>query len=117
MNTQRNNGLSNDKIAEKLRRLRAKRENVAKEYDRVLVRQLLDYVEKLSEKYTLYVAIGRLKNIRIRARKGNYRGRRFRGMIHSWAFARITNSLKHGLAQLGWKVDGKDARSRAVPEA
>jgi hypothetical protein len=38
-------------------------------------------------------------------------------MIHSWAFARITNSLKHGLAQMGWKVDGKDARFRAVPEA
>ncbi|MDF1540356.1 MAG: zinc ribbon domain-containing protein, partial [Candidatus Thorarchaeota archaeon] len=38
-------------------------------------------------------------------------------MIHSWAFARITNSLKHGLAQLGWIVDGKDARFRAVPEA
>ncbi len=37
-------------------------------------------------------------------------------MIHSWAFARITNSLKHGLAQLGWKVNGKDARFRAVPE-
>ena len=38
-------------------------------------------------------------------------------MIHSWAFARITDSLKHGLAKLGWKVDGKDARFRAVPEA
>jgi len=117
MYTRRNNGQSNDKIAERLRQLRSTRENVAKEYDRVLVRQLLDYVEELSKKYTLYVAIGRLKNIRIRARKGNYRGRRFRGMIHSWAFARITNSLKHGLAQQGWMVDGKDARFRAVPEA
>ncbi|NIU81050.1 transposase, partial [Candidatus Bathyarchaeota archaeon] len=37
-------------------------------------------------------------------------------MIHSWAFARITDSLKHGLAQLGWKVEGKDTRFRAVPE-
>ncbi len=116
MNTRRNNGQSYNRVAEKLRRLRAKRECVAKEYDRVLVRQILDYVEELSKKYTLYVAIGRLKNIRIRARKGNYRGRRFRGMIHSWAFARITNSLKHGLAQQGWKVDGKDARFRAVPD-
>ncbi|MDF1540670.1 MAG: zinc ribbon domain-containing protein, partial [Candidatus Thorarchaeota archaeon] len=97
--------------------MRSKRENVAKEYDRVLVRQLLDYITKLSEIYTLYVAIGRLKNIRVRARKGNYQGRRFRGMIHSWAFARITSSLRHGLAQPGWKVDGKDARFRAIPEA
>ncbi|TET07453.1 MAG: hypothetical protein E3J86_13060 [Candidatus Thorarchaeota archaeon] len=38
-------------------------------------------------------------------------------MIHSWAFARVTDSLRHRLAQLGWKVDGKDARFRAVPEA
>ncbi len=116
MYTRSNNGLSYDKIAEKLRRMRSKRENVAREYDRVLVRQLLDYISELSKKYTLYIAIGRLKNIRIRAKRGNYRGRKFRGMIHSWAFARITNSLKHGLAQQGWKVDGKDPRFRAVPE-
>jgi len=117
MYTRRNNGLSNDRVSEKLRRMRSKRENVAKEYDRVLVRQLLEYISELSKKYTLYVAIGRLKNIRMRAKRGNYRGRRFRGMIHSWAFARITDSLKHRLAQQGWKVNGKDARFRAVPEA
>jgi len=116
MHTRRNNGLPSDRVAEKLRRMRSKRENVALEYDRFLVRQLLNYIEELSKKYTLYVAIGRLKNIRIRAKRGNYSGRRFRGMIHSWAFARITESLKHGLAQLGWKVHGKDPRFRAVPE-
>jgi hypothetical protein len=97
--------------------MHSKREYVAREYDRILVHQLLAYITKLSKKYTLYVAIGRLKNIRMRARKGNYQGRRYRGMIHSWAFARITNSLKHGLTQLGWTVDGKDTRFRAVPEA
>ena len=117
MHTRRNNGLPSDRIAEKLRRRRSKRENVAREYDRFLVRQLLDYILELSKRYTLYVAIGRLKNIRMRARRGNYRGRWFRGMIHSWAFARITDSLEHGLAQRGWKVNGKGARFRAVPEA
>ena len=116
IHTRRNKGLPYDQVAKRLRRMRSKRENVAKEYDRFLVRTLLDYISELSKKYTLYVAIGRLKNIRVRAKRGNYRGRRFRGMIHSWAFARITDSLKHGLAQLGWKVKGKDARFRAVPE-
>ena len=116
MHTRRNQGLSYDRVTERLRQMRSKRENVAREYDRVLVHQLLDYISELSKKFTLYVAIGRLKNIRMRARKGNYRGRRFRGMIHSWAFARITNSLKHGLVQQGWKVSGKDPRFRAVPE-
>ncbi len=116
MYTRRNRGLSNDGVSERLRKMRSKRENVAREYDRVLVRQLLDYISELSKKYTLYVSIGRLKNIRMRAKRGNYQGRRYRGMIHSWAFARITDSLKHGLAQQGWKVNGKDARFRAVPE-
>ncbi|MDF1538397.1 MAG: transposase [Candidatus Thorarchaeota archaeon] len=117
MDTRRNNGLNHDKVSEKLRQMKSKRENVAYDYDRILIRQILDYISELSQKYTLYVAIGRLKNIRVHARKGNYQGRKFRGMIHSWAFARITSSLQHGLAQLGWKVDGKDARFRAVPEA
>ena len=117
MHTRRNNGQPYDGVVKKLRQMRSKRENVSREYDRVLVRQILDYITELSKKYTLYVAIGRLKNIRMRARRGNYKGRRFRGMIHSWAFARITNSLKHGLAQLGWKVDGRDTQFRSVPEA
>ncbi|TFH03081.1 MAG: transposase [Candidatus Thorarchaeota archaeon] len=104
-------------VLHKLKQIRHKRENVSREYDRVLLRELLDYIEELSEKYTLYVAIGRLKNIRNVARKGNFKGRWFRGMIHSWAFARITESLKHGLAQQGWSVDGKDSRFRVVPEA
>jgi transposase len=117
MHTRRNIGVAYDRIGKKLRQMRSKRENVAREYDRVLVRQLLDYISELSKKYTLYVAIGRLKNIRMRAKRGNYKGRRFRRMIHSWAFSRITDSLRHGLAQLGWKVDGKNPRFRAVPEA
>ncbi|MHA1949582.1 MAG: zinc ribbon domain-containing protein [Candidatus Thorarchaeota archaeon] len=117
MHTRKNRGISSDNMAKHLRKMRSKRENVAREYDRVLVRQLLDYISELSQRCTLYVSIGRLKNIRVRAKKGNYQGRWFRGMIHSWAFARITDSLKHGLAQLGWKVDGKDSRFRSVPEA
>ncbi|MHA1961951.1 MAG: zinc ribbon domain-containing protein [Candidatus Thorarchaeota archaeon] len=109
-------GLRYDQVISKLKRLKHKRENVAKEYDRVLVRQILDYITELSEKYTLFVAIGRLKHIRQRARRGNYQGRAFRGMIHSWAFSRITKSLGHNLAQLGWSVDGKYSRFQVVPE-
>ena len=116
MDTRRNSGQRYDNVAKKLRRLKTKRENISREHDRVLVRQLLDYIVQLSEKYTLYVAIGRLKGIRNIARRGNYKGRRFRSMINSWAFARITDSLKHQLAQLGWVVDGSKARFRAVPE-
>jgi transposase len=117
MHTRQNNRIPHDKVAEKLRKIRCKRENIAREYDRVLVRWLLDYITELSGRYTLYVAIGRLRNIRMHAKKGNHQGRLFRGMIHSWAFSRITESFKHGLAQLGWKVDESDSRFRVVPEA
>jgi transposase len=115
--TRHTNNLNTDGVLLKLRQVRHKREDVAREYDRVLVRDLLDYIESLAEKYTLYVSLGRLKNIRNVARKGNFKGREFRGMIHSWAFARISESLKHGLAQRGWSVEGKDARFCVVPEA
>ena len=116
MDSRRNTGLSYDNVALKLRKMKHKRENVSKEYDRVLLKQIREYITELSKKYTLYVAIGRLRYIRKSARKGNYKGRRFRGMIHSWSFARITGSLTHQLAQLGWSVTGKDSRFRAVPE-
>ncbi|MGY5852471.1 MAG: transposase [Candidatus Thorarchaeota archaeon] len=113
--TRINSGQSCEKLLSNLRRLRNKRERVAREYDRVLVSQLVNYILELSEKYTLYVSLGRLKNIRFTARRGNYKGRAFRGMIHSWAFARITESIRHNLAQLGWSV--KDSRFQVVSEA
>jgi len=116
MALQRIRGLSHDKAAKKLRRLRNKRKNISQEYDRVLVREMKNYIQDLSKKYTLYVAIGRLKNIRVRAGHGNYRGRGFRGMIHRWAFGRITRALRHQLAQLGWTVKGKHSRVQVVPE-
>jgi transposase len=106
-----------DSVLKRLKQIRHKRENVAREYDKVLVKRLLVHIEGLSTKYTLHVAIGRLKNIRNTARKGNFKGRRFRGMVHSWAFARVTDGIMHGLAQRGWSVEGKDSRFRVVPEA
>ncbi len=117
MHTRKNKGIAYDHVAKKLRAIRFKRENISREYDRVLVRQLINYITDLSQKYTLYIAIGRLKNITMRARRGTNKGIRFRAMVNSWSFARITQSLKHGLAQIGWVVDGKEPRFRVVPEA
>ena len=117
MHTRENNGLRYDSLAKKLKSIRTRRESLSREYDRVLVRQILNHIQELSKRYTLFVAIGRLSNIRKVAKRGNGRGRRFRRLIHSWAFARITESLKHQLAQLGWTVEGKTARFKAVPES
>jgi hypothetical protein len=113
----KNADTSSDGVTNRLRMMKTKRENVAREYDRVLVKQIVDYITELSKRYTLYVSLGRLKNIRHWALRGNGQGRSFRGLIHSWAFARISLSLKHRLAQLGWSVDGKTSRFQGVPES
>jgi transposase len=112
----KSNEIRYDRVLEKLRRLGHKRENVAKEHDRILVRQLLDYIAELSNKYTLYISIGKLRGIRHNAKRGNGRNRAFRKMIHKWAFARVTNSLRHCLTQLGWKVHGRNAQFQIVSE-
>ena len=112
----KNSGKRYDSISRKLKTLKSKRMNVAKEYDRVFVRQLLDYINNLNQNYNLYVTIGRLKGIRSVARKGNGKGAQYRGIIHRWSFYRITQMLKHGLEQLGWVVEGKGARFKAIPE-
>ena len=115
-NLRQNNGMKHEGVTRKLRAIRSKRGNVAKEYDRVLVRQLLDYIQELGQGFDLYIALGRVKGIRARARRGNYQGPKYRRMVHSWAFARITENLKHRLVQSGWKVEGRDTRFLAVPE-
>ncbi len=102
MDTRRKSEKPYDNVAAKLRKLRTKRENIAREYDRVLTKRLVDYISELSERYTLYVALGKLKHIRNKARRDSRKSREFRKMIHSWAFSRITNSLKYQLLQLGW---------------
>ncbi|MFW9813515.1 MAG: zinc ribbon domain-containing protein, partial [Candidatus Thorarchaeota archaeon] len=106
------NGLNSDRVTAHLRTLSGKRERVSREYDKKLVRDISDYIKEISERYNLYVSIGQLRGIRNAARKGNCKGRRYRGIIHRWAFARVREMLGHKLASLGF--DSK--KFRAVPE-
>jgi transposase len=114
--TRRDRGLRYDNVVRKLKGLRSKREDVSKEYDRLMVSRLLSYIEELGERYVVHVAIGRLKGIRNTARKGNYQGRWFRGLMHRWCFGRVTRTLKHGLEQMGWRTEGTHSRFHVVPE-
>ncbi len=108
-----NTGQSADDVTKRLREISSKRENVSFDYDGKLVKQLSEHILQLSQEYDLYVSIGKLKGIRRRARKGDGKGRRFRGMLHRWAFARITNSLQHKLSMNGFNPK----RVYAVSEA
>jgi IS605 OrfB family transposase len=105
-------GENPDRVTTQLRILSGKRNRVSREYDRKLVRDISDYIKDMTLQYDLYVSIGRLKGIRNTARRGNYKGRQFRGMIHRWAFARIRDMLKHKLTSIGF--DQK--KYIAVPE-
>jgi IS605 OrfB family transposase len=117
MMTRKNQGVSYVNIASKLKKLRTKRGDVAKEYDRAIISQLIEYIGNLSEKYSLYVGIGRLKYIRRIARKKPGVSKNLRRKIHSWAFARFTNTIMHQLSQLGWTVSGTESRFRVIPES
>lgn len=105
-------GKNPDSVTARLRSLSGKRKRVSKEMDRKLVREITDYIQEISLKYEVYAAIGHLRGIRNVARKGNFRGVAYRGMIHRWSFARIRNLLMLKLKTIGF--DSK--RFLAVPE-
>ncbi len=109
----RDSSLHSDEVTKRLRKISTKRENISFDYDLVLVKKLAEHILELSQEYDVYVSIGKLKGIRHRARKGDGKGRRFRSMLHRWAFARFTNSLQHKLSMSGFV----SKRVHAVPEA
>ena len=102
---------SSERVTAKLRELSGKQARISSELDKKLVRDISDQIKAISVEYNLYVAIGKLKGIRNNARRGNHRGKKYRRMIHRWAFARVSNMLQHKLASLGL-----DKKFRVVPE-
>ncbi len=94
--------LDSTQVTRQLREISEKRARLSREYDNKLVKDIVEHILELTEKYNLHVVIGQVKGIRSTARKGNYRGRKFRGMVHRWSFARIRDNLQHKLATLGF---------------
>ncbi len=99
-------------VTKGLRVLRSRRSNLSKEYDKKLVKDITKHIFELIQHFNLYVSIGQLRGIRNIARRGNYKGRAYRGMIHRWSFARVREMLSHKLAALGFDVK----KFLAVPE-
>jgi len=107
------NGGSPQAVVDKLSQLGHKRANVSSEYDREMIKSISEHILDMNSRYDLYVAIGRLRGIRNRARKGNFQGSAYRKMIHRWSFGRVSTSLEHKLTTLGFDA----RRFRSVPEA
>lgn len=116
MNTRLNGGKPADGVILRLRSLSRRRVNISKDHDRVLVAELTDHILELSKKYDLYVAIGKLTGIRNRATKRSGRRKGFRRAMARWSFARVSDALKHSLAQRGWRVSGRGSRLIPVRE-
>jgi transposase len=106
-------GQSASSVKKKLNTMGNKRARISNDHDRKLVKLLTSYIAGLSQHYDLYIAIGRVKGIRSIARRGNFKGSHYRGMIHRWSFYRITESLKH---KLGIQAIPQN-RFHVVPEA
>jgi transposase len=98
-------GIDDTGLLDKLTRLSKKRANISFDYDSKMVSDISKHIFTLSQEYDIHVAIGRLRGIRERARRGNGQGAAFRGMINRWSFARVTGSLKHKLSLLGFEPD------------
>ncbi len=116
MDARRNNGGSVDGFITRLRELSGRRLNISKDHDGVLVKRLTDHILELSKKYDLYVAIGKLTGIRESASRKSGKRKGFRAMVARWSFARVSDALKHSLAQQGWRVSGRDSRFIPVRE-
>ncbi|HUT82003.1 MAG TPA: transposase [Candidatus Bathyarchaeia archaeon] len=56
--------------------------------------------------YEVHIAIGQLSGIRTRAMKGNYKGKKYRGKIHSFPFYQMTENIKYKCRIIG--VDDKN---------
>ena len=116
MDSRLNKGQPSDDVILRLRELSGRRLNISKDHDGVLVRHLTDHILELSKKYDLFVAIGKLTGIRDRAGRKSGKRKSFRKIMARWSFARVSNALKHSLAQRGWKVSGRDSRFIPVRE-
>ena len=89
-----------DGVFSKLRKMRNDRYNLKLEVDRQMVNQLVNYITQLSNKYNLYISLGKLTGIRNIARRGNG-NKAHRKRMHRWSYARVSAMLEHKLSLMG----------------
>lgn len=98
-----NNSIPRGNIAKKLKELKNNRKVISLEYDRILVKELVEHIQDITQTFNLQIGIGKLKGIRRNGRKGNGKGKKFRKRLNSWAFFRFTKLLEHKLSEIGLK--------------
>jgi IS605 OrfB family transposase len=106
-----NNQKNSDGIHNLLKKLRNKRTELKRETNHQLSREIVKYIESLSDQYDLWIGIGKLKNIRNKTRRGDGNKKR-RKILHRWAFAQLTDMLTYKLSLIGYKY-----RLLTIPES
>ena len=99
-------GMDLSGVAEKLRDMSRKRARVSIEYDKKMVKDISVHILDMIQKYDLHVCIGQVKGIRNKARRGNYKGRAFRGMIHRCPLQESQSYLATSWKYLGMTPKG-----------
>jgi len=89
-----------DGVNKLLRSLRHRRQLLRRQADHQLTAAISKYIVQFSKKYDIHVAIGRLKGLRRKQRRGNG-NKSFRRIVHRFTFARMTEMLKYKLAKQG----------------
>jgi IS605 OrfB family transposase len=89
-----------DSIFRKLRDMKNKRYYLKLEIDCLLILQISEYIEELSQKYDIYVSLGKLAGIRRNNQRGNG-NKAHRKRIHKWSFFRFTTMLENKMSLLG----------------
>jgi IS605 OrfB family transposase len=90
-----------DSIFRKLRDMKNKRYYLKLEIDCLLILQISEYIEELSQKYDIYVSLGKLAGIRRNNQRGNG-NKAHRKRIHKWSFFRFTSMLENKMSLLGF---------------
>ncbi|MCE7736860.1 MAG: hypothetical protein GPJ54_18395, partial [Candidatus Heimdallarchaeota archaeon] len=72
-----NNSIPRGNISKKLKELKNSRKIISLEYDRLLVKELVEHIQDLTQTFNLQIGIGKLKGIRRNGRKGNGKGKKF----------------------------------------
>ncbi|MHA2272344.1 MAG: zinc ribbon domain-containing protein [Candidatus Hodarchaeales archaeon] len=106
-------GKSTKSLTRLLKQVAEKRHRLAVQYDHELTAQIVRLVQRLTQHYTLHIAIGRLTGIRRTRWKGDGGSRTHRRELHRWAFARFTALLAYKLARIGFPLE----QFQAIPEA
>lgn len=95
-------GLDRKQAINELKQLHNKRKIVSIEACHRISKKVSSIAKAFNEQgFEVHVAIGKLKGLRFKARKGNGRGKKYRGRTNSFSYDRLTNFITYKCLEVG----------------